>query len=306
MTVRALLGRQRPKRGEAGSATGSGARALETVAARIGTFLPQLETRARAGRFFNETFSGGRPAQSGAVGRGRARSDVAREVAAGGERDMGCSGSAGRSAKECDALLRRCHAVLLLCAWGRCLSCLTILSAVMQKVALLWPRPGERVQRVPAASGAWQLGHGRCRPSMARVGCRTSRLRKAATSSRRLRCQRGRAWCPGGGRPAHLALEPGLPALLQAFVEPLTRGDPESLLRWTSESTGPFGLGGEPAPSGQWREGRAVAASSCCEQRTMVCRGIGPPRSRTITRAATRTFWTSTIRSAFRSSQRAW
>jgi len=47
----------------------------------------------------------------------------------------------------------------------------------------------------------------------------------------------GRVRRPGGGRPALEALDPGLPATLEALVEPLTRGDPESPLRWTSKST---------------------------------------------------------------------
>lgn len=41
----------------------------------------------------------------------------------------------------------------------------------------------------------------------------------------------------GGGRPRLEALDPGLITDLESLVEPVTRGDPESPLRWTSKST---------------------------------------------------------------------
>jgi hypothetical protein len=41
----------------------------------------------------------------------------------------------------------------------------------------------------------------------------------------------------GGGRHSLIQHDPQLPALLEALVEPLTRGDPESPLRWTCKST---------------------------------------------------------------------
>lgn len=47
----------------------------------------------------------------------------------------------------------------------------------------------------------------------------------------------GRVRRPGGGRPALVLGDPDLPSRLEALVEPLTRGDPESPLRWTSKST---------------------------------------------------------------------
>lgn len=41
----------------------------------------------------------------------------------------------------------------------------------------------------------------------------------------------------GAGRPSIVSVDPGLPGILEALVEPLTRGDPESPLRWTCKST---------------------------------------------------------------------
>jgi hypothetical protein len=42
---------------------------------------------------------------------------------------------------------------------------------------------------------------------------------------------------PGGGRPRLEDLHPGLVTDLESLVEPVTRGDPESPLRWTTKST---------------------------------------------------------------------
>jgi hypothetical protein len=46
-----------------------------------------------------------------------------------------------------------------------------------------------------------------------------------------------RARRPGGGRKRATTLHPELPVALELLVEPLTRGDPESPLRWTCKST---------------------------------------------------------------------
>lgn len=47
----------------------------------------------------------------------------------------------------------------------------------------------------------------------------------------------GRIRRPGGGRRKVQARDPALPGALEALVEPLARGDPESPLRWTCKST---------------------------------------------------------------------
>jgi hypothetical protein len=47
----------------------------------------------------------------------------------------------------------------------------------------------------------------------------------------------GRVRRTGAGRPKHQVRDPALPAALEALVEPLARGDPQSPLRWTCKST---------------------------------------------------------------------
>jgi Rhodopirellula transposase DDE domain len=40
----------------------------------------------------------------------------------------------------------------------------------------------------------------------------------------------------GAGRPGIVEREPGLSEALDGLIDPVTRGDPESPLRWTSQS----------------------------------------------------------------------
>jgi len=47
----------------------------------------------------------------------------------------------------------------------------------------------------------------------------------------------GRVRRPGGGRKSLLEHDPGLPAALERLLDPDTRGDPETPLRWTCKST---------------------------------------------------------------------
>lgn len=60
----------------------------------------------------------------------------------------------------------------------------------------------------------------------------------------------GRVRRPGAGRKRLTELDPGLGAALDALIDPDTRRDPESPLRWTYKSTGQLALalrkGGHP------------------------------------------------------------
>ncbi len=109
--------------------------------------------------------------------------------------------------------------------------------ALEQKVALLWPHLDERARRLFAASEARQLGHGGV--SLVSRACGLSRvtITKGVLELEEPPLPAGRVRRPGGGRPGLVARDPDLPSRLEALVEPLTRGDPESPLRWTSKST---------------------------------------------------------------------
>jgi hypothetical protein len=109
--------------------------------------------------------------------------------------------------------------------------------AVKRKLQRLWPHLNERSRRMLAAAEATQLGYGGV--SLVSRACGLSRvtllkgiqeLDAPALDPKRIR----RA---GGGRHSLVRHDPELPALLESLVEPLTRGDPESPLRWTCKST---------------------------------------------------------------------
>ena len=100
----------------------------------------------------------------------------------------------------------------------------------------------ERGRREWAASEAMALGHGGIAlvhrgtgivPSTIGKGVKELRGRRAGEASaegqRRVRQ-------PGGGRRKKIEEDPALLGALESLVEPSTRGDPESALRWTCKS----------------------------------------------------------------------
>jgi len=106
-----------------------------------------------------------------------------------------------------------------------------------QKLSQIWPYLNERSRRMLAAAEANQLGHGGI--SLVSRACGLSRvtvtkgireLGDDSIPSTRVRRE-------GAGRPSLVSVDPALPEVLEALVEPLTRGDPESPLRWTCKST---------------------------------------------------------------------
>ena len=68
----------------------------------------------------------------------------------------------------------------------------------------------------------------------------------------------GRVRGPGGGRPPVTDLDAGVLPALEALVDPATRGDPMSPLRWTTKSTAH--LAGELTGQGHAVTARTVAS----------------------------------------------
>jgi hypothetical protein len=99
----------------------------------------------------------------------------------------------------------------------------------------------ERLRRQWAATEARELGRG----GVTAVACATAISRTTITAGRRelelpikQRAQQAlRVRRPGGGRHSLAQTDPDLLTALEALVEPVTRGDPESPLRWTCKST---------------------------------------------------------------------
>lgn len=114
---------------------------------------------------------------------------------------------------------------------------MTSIRELQQKVALLWPHLDERARRLFAASEARQLGHGGVTTVSKACGLSRVTITKGLQELEEAPLPAGRIRRSGGGRHSLVMLDPDLPSELEALVEPLTRGDPDSPLRWTSKST---------------------------------------------------------------------
>lgn len=101
----------------------------------------------------------------------------------------------------------------------------------------MWPHLDERARRLFAASEARQLGHGGV--SIVSRACGLSRvtITKGLRELDEAPLPPGRVRRAGAGRPMLELGDPELPDRLDALVDPLSRGDPESPLRWTNKST---------------------------------------------------------------------
>ena len=111
-------------------------------------------------------------------------------------------------------------------------------SQLHEKFGSVWALLDERTRRLMAASEARILGYGGV--SQVRRACGLSR--KAIAKGMREIAQGtapppGRVRRPGAGRKSIVAHDPGLPAALDRLIDPETRGDPESPLRWICKST---------------------------------------------------------------------
>jgi hypothetical protein len=114
---------------------------------------------------------------------------------------------------------------------------MTIDQALRRKYAIVWPHLDERARRLVAASEAIQLGYGGITAVSRACGLSRVTITKAIGELNDAPLPAGRRRHPGGGRPQLVVRDPDLPRVLEALVEPGTRGDPESPLRWTCKST---------------------------------------------------------------------
>ena len=106
-----------------------------------------------------------------------------------------------------------------------------------KRFALIWPHLDERARRLVAAQDAVRLGYGGVSRVSRACGLSRVTLTKGVKELRGNALSPGRIRRPGAGRQSLLAGDPTLLGALEALVEPLTRGDPESPLRWTCKST---------------------------------------------------------------------
>ena len=111
-------------------------------------------------------------------------------------------------------------------------------SDLQKKLAGVWPLLDERTRRLLAANEARTMG--RCGVSAVSRACGLSRKAiskgikeiEAGTAP-----PPGRVRQPGGGRRKITEHDPRLTGAMERMIDPETRGDPESPLRWTCKST---------------------------------------------------------------------
>jgi hypothetical protein len=95
----------------------------------------------------------------------------------------------------------------------------------------------ERARRLVAASEALSLGRGGISVTSRATGLSRAAIRRGIAELQGTPAAApGRIRRPGGGRKKTIALDPTLQQELETLVEPTTRGDPESPLRWTCKS----------------------------------------------------------------------
>lgn len=116
--------------------------------------------------------------------------------------------------------------------------------AIRQRFDLLAPVLDEQLRRLVAAAEAEAIGHGGASVVSAATGVSRRAIRIGREELQQLQSSGGEAPVPtgrrirkaGGGRKKTLSKDPSLHDDLNALVDPLTRGDPESPLRWTCKS----------------------------------------------------------------------
>jgi hypothetical protein len=105
------------------------------------------------------------------------------------------------------------------------------------KFPVLLPHLDERQRRLYLGSEARSLGHGGVEAVARAAGVSRQMVAVGAAELEAGGEPPGRARRPGGGRKKLTVTDPGLKAALLGLVDPGSRGDPESPLRWTTKST---------------------------------------------------------------------
>ncbi len=112
------------------------------------------------------------------------------------------------------------------------------IAQVKQRYQVLWPHLTERGKRIWAAAEALAIGRGGTM-----IVCEATNLSRVTITKGKKEVEKGvlaepsRIRYRGGGRKSLAEHDPRLLEDLNALIDPSTRGDPESPLRWTCKST---------------------------------------------------------------------
>ena len=135
--------------------------------------------------------------------------------------------------------------------------------ALEGKFAVLWPHLDERQRRLVMGVEAREWGRGGISAVARAAGVSVPTVRKAVREVESGPEPTDRIRAVGGGRKRLTVRDPRLVEALEAMVDPATRGDPESPLRWTTKSTrqlaGALSADGHAASS--WTVGQLLRSS---------------------------------------------
>jgi transposase len=108
---------------------------------------------------------------------------------------------------------------------------------IAEKLAIVMPHLNEKQRRVLMAAEAKMLGWGGISKVAKATGVSRVTIHKALSEVEGKKVIAERVRKPGGGRKDILEYHPEILEKLEALVDPVTRGDPRSPLRWTCKST---------------------------------------------------------------------
>jgi hypothetical protein len=113
------------------------------------------------------------------------------------------------------------------------------LSAIKYRYDLLKPFLNEKIKRLALAAEAKAIGWGGIERVSRATSVSNDTISKGITElgDEPVVVEPGRIRKPGGGRKKLIDTDPTLLSDLDSLIEPTTRGDPESPLRWTCKST---------------------------------------------------------------------
>jgi hypothetical protein len=109
--------------------------------------------------------------------------------------------------------------------------------SLRRKFSDVWPLLDERSRRLMAASEALSLGYGGVSRIQRACGLSRKAIAKGIREIADGNTIPGRIRRPGAGRKNIVECDPKLLVSLERLIEPETRGDPESPLRWICKST---------------------------------------------------------------------
>ena len=109
-----------------------------------------------------------------------------------------------------------------------------VVESLAAKFAALLPHLDERQRRLAMGAEARSLGHGGIKAVAEAAGVSAVTVSAGVAELEAGGEPLGRSRSPGGGRKSVTETDPGVVEALLGLVEPGSRGDPESPLRWTT------------------------------------------------------------------------